>query len=136
MDATLNSVANGFPQLVLYLALISIIYVIGFTIYVKLTPHRELELIQNQNMAAAVSLSALIIGLALPLVACLVRRVSIIDVAIWGTLSLFLQLFLFRITDFIFRGMPQRIENDEVPAALVLAAFKLAGSLALAFAVA
>jgi len=51
-------------------------------------------------------------------------------------LSLFLQLFLFRLTDAIFKGMPQRIIDDEVPAATVLAAFKLAGSIILAFAIA
>lgn len=136
MNPALNSLANGLPALLIYLLLITVIYVIGIFIYVKLTPHKELELIQNGNMAAAVTFSALIIGLALPLVACLIHKIGYIDVAVWGTTSLFLQLFLFRITDFIFKGMPSRIENDEVPAAMVLAAFKLAGSLALAFAIA
>ena len=56
--------------------------------------------------------------------------------AIWALISLFLQLFLFRLTDAIFVGMPQRIIDNEVPAATVLAAFKLAGSLILAFAIA
>jgi len=86
-------------------------------------------------MAAAISFSALVIGLALPLAACLVNKFGLIDVAIWGTVSLFLQLFLFRITDAIFRGMPERIEANEVPAATVLAAFKLSGSLILAVAI-
>ncbi len=135
MDESLNSLAVGFPSLIVYLIVITVIYTIGIFIYVKLTPHRELELVQQGNMAAAVSLSALIIGLALPLVACLIRRVSLVDVALWGTTSLFLQLFLFRLTDFIFRGMPTRIENDEVPAALVMSAFKFAGSIALAVAI-
>lgn len=86
-------------------------------------------------MAASVTFSALVISLALPLIACLVNRIGLIDVTVWGTFSLFLQLFLFRLTDIIFKGMPQRIINDEVPAALVLASFKLAGSLALAVAI-
>ena len=136
MDPALNSLANGLPALIVYLLVVTTIYVVGIFIYVKLTPYKELELVQNQNMAAAVSFSALVIGLALPLVACLVHKINLIDVAVWGTTSLFMQLFLFRFTDFIFKGMPERIENDEVPAALVLAAFKLAGSLALAFAIA
>lgn len=136
MDPALNSLANGLPALIIYLLVVSAIYVVGIFIYVKLTPYKELELIQDQNMAAAISFSALIIGLALPLVACLVHKINLVDVAVWGTTSLFLQLFLFRFTDFIFKGMPERIENNEVPAAMVLAAFKLAGSLALAFAIA
>lgn len=136
MDAALNSLANGFPTLIIYLLTVTVIYVVGVTIYVKLTPHKELELIQDGNMAAAILFSALIIGLALPLAACMINRFSLIDTAIWGTVSLFLQLFLFRVTDAMFRGMPSRIENDEVPPALVLASFKIAGSIVLAFAIA
>lgn len=135
MEPALNSVAVGLPWLIFYLTVITVIYLLGIMIYTKLTPHKELELIQQGNMAAAISFSALVIGLALPLAACLVNKISLIDVAVWGTVSLFLQLFLFRVTDAVFRGMPERIEAGEVPAATVLAAFKFAGSLMLAVAI-
>lgn len=136
MTPALDSLANGFPWLVFYLIVVTAIYLAGLYIYVKLTPHRELELVQNGNMAAAITFSALVISLALPLAACLVNKFSLVDVAMWGTLSLFLQLFLFRLTDAIFKGMPQRIIDNEIPAATVLAAFKIAGSIILAFAIA
>lgn len=135
MEPALNSLAAGLPWLIFYLIVVTIIYLAGIIIYVRLTPHKELALVQEGNMAAAISFSALVIGLALPLAACLVNKFGLIDVAIWGTVSLFLQLFLFRITDAIFRGMPERIEANEVPAATVLAAFKLSGSLILAVAI-
>jgi len=135
METALNSLAAGLPWLIFYLIVVTVIYIAGIVIYVRLTPHKELALVQEGNMAAAISFSALVIGLALPLAACLVNKFGLIDVAIWGTVSLFLQLFLFRITDAIFRGMPERIEANEVPAATVLAAFKLAGSLILAVAI-
>lgn len=135
MDAALNSLANGLPQLIAYLLVITGIYLVGIFAYVKLTPHKELALVQNGNMAAAVSFSALVISLAMPLAACLIRKVGYLDVAIWGTVSLFLQLFLFRLTDAIFSGMPDRIRNNEVPAAMVLASFKFAGSFTLALAI-
>jgi len=135
MEPALNSLAAGLPWLIFYLVIVTIIYLLGIVIYTRLTPHKELELVQEGNMAAAISFSALVIGLALPLAACLVNKFGLIDVAIWGTVSLFLQLFLFRITDAIFRGMPERIEANEVPAATVLAAFKLSGSIILAVAI-
>ncbi len=135
MTPVFDSLANGFPWLIFYLLIVTIIYLMGLFIYVKLTPYKELELVQNGNMAAAISFSALVISLALPLAACLVNKFGLADVALWGLLSLFLQLFLFRLTDAIFMGMPQRIIDDEVPAATVLAAFKLAGSIILAFAI-
>ena len=132
MDQFLQTLANGFPTLIIHLCVLAAIYIAGITIYVKLTPHKELELVQNGNLAAATTFSALIIGLVLPLAAVVYRNSGAWDIVIWGTVSLFLQLFLFRVTDFIFRGMPGRIENDELAPALVLAAFKLAGSIALA----
>ena len=135
MTPALDSLANGFPWLIFYLLIVTAIYLMGLFIYVKLTPHRELELVQDGNMAAAITFSALVISLALPLAACLVNKFSLIDVALWGTISLFLQLFLFCLTDAIFKGMPQRIIDNEVPAATVLAAFKIAGSIILAFAI-
>jgi len=135
MRPALDSLANGFPWLIFYLIVVTIIYIAGLFIYVKLTPHKELDLVQDGNMAAAVSFSALVISLALPLAACLINKFGLVDVALWGTLSLFLQLFLFRLTDAIFKGMPQRIIDNEVPAATVLAAFKIAGSIILAFAI-
>ena len=135
MEPALNSLAAGLPWLIFYLIVVTVIYLLGIVIYTKLTPHKELELIQNGNMAAAISFAALVIGLALPLAACLVNKFGLIDLAIWGTVSLFLQLFLFRVTDAIFRGMPERIIANEVPAATVLASFKLSGSIMLAVAI-
>lgn len=135
MLPALESLASGFPYLIFYLVTITVIYILGLIIYMKLTPHKELELVQNGNMAAAIHFSALVISLALPLAACLVNKFSLYDVAIWGTFSLFLQLFLFRLMDGIFKGMPERIENNEAAPALVLAAFKFSGSIILAVAI-
>ena len=137
MQPAFESLAAGFPYLIFYLVMVTVIYVLGVVVYVWLTPHKEIELVQAGNTAAAVHFSALIISLALPIAACLVNKFSLYDVGLWATFSVVLQLFLFRITDFIiFRGMPERIERDEVAPAIVLAAFKLAGSIILAFAIA
>jgi len=136
MLPALESLASGFPYLIFYLLTITVIYIAGLTIYVKLTPHKELELVQEGNMAAAIHFSALVLSLALPLAACLVNKFSLFDVAVWGSFSLFLQLFLFRLTDGIFKGMPARIIDNQTAPALVLASFKIAGSLILAFAIA
>ena len=136
MTPALESLASGFPYLIFYLLSITAIYLIGLVIYVKLTPHKELELVQEGNMAAAIHFSALVISLALPLSACLINKFSLIDVSVWGAFSLFLQLFLFRLTDGIFKGMSERIIDNQAAPALVLASFKLAGSIILAFAIA
>ena len=136
MGPEFDSLAQGFPWLIFYLLTVAVIYVIGVFVYVKLTPHKEFALVGQGNMAAAVHLAALVVSLALPLAACLVNKIGLVDVAVWGTFSLALQLFLFRLTDAIFRGMPDLIERNIVAPAVVLAAFKLSGSIILAFAIA
>ena len=103
--AALESLASGFPYLIFYLLLVTAIFLIGLVVYVKLTPHREIELIQHGNMAAAISFSGLIIGLSLPLAACLIYKVGLMDVLVWGSVSVLLQLFLFRLTDMVLSGL-------------------------------
>jgi len=67
MEPALNSLAVGLPWLIFYLTVVAVIYLLGIIIYTRLTPHKELLLIQQGNMAAAISFSALVLGLALPL---------------------------------------------------------------------
>ncbi|GGX71811.1 DUF350 domain-containing protein [Litorimonas cladophorae] len=137
MQPAFESLAAGFPHLIFYLIMVAVIYTAAIVAYVRLTPHKEIELVQSGNIAAAIHFSALILSMALPVAACLINKFSLYDVGIWTAFALLLQLFLFRMTDYIvFRGMPERIERDEVGPTLVLAAFKLAGSLILAFAIA
>lgn len=137
MKPAFESLAAGFPQLIFYLLMVTAIYLLAIFVYVKLTPHKELELIGSGNIAAAIHFSSLVISMAMPVAACLINKFSLFDVGIWTIFALLLQLFLFRITDYIiFRGMPERIERDEIGPTIVLAAFKLAGSLILAFSIA
>lgn len=137
MQPALESLAAGFPDLIFFLLMVSAIYLGAIYIYMKLTPHNELELVQSGNIAAAIHLSSLVLSMALPVAACLINKFSLADVGIWTAFALILQLFLFRTTDYIiFRGMPERIERDEIGPTLVLASFKLSGSLILAFAIA
>lgn len=137
MQPAFESLAAGFPQLIFYLIMVAVIYLLAILAYVKMTPHRELELVQAGNVAASIHMSSLVISMALPVAACLINKFSLFDVGIWTAFALILQLFLFRMTDYIvFRGMPERIERGEIAPTLVLASFKLAGSLILAFAIA
>jgi len=135
MEPALNSLAAGFPWLILFLLLATALYIAGMVVYVQLTPHKEITLIRDGNTSAAVSFSAFLIALALPLAACLTSSVSLFDLGVWGTVSLLLQLFLFRMTDMLLPDLPKRITQDDMAAAVVLSAFKLSGSILLASAV-
>ena len=137
MRPAFDSLAAGFPQLIFYLVMVGIIYIGSILTYVRLTPHKELELVDGGNVAASIHFSSLVISMALPVASCLVNKSSLFDVGLWTVFALILQLFLFRVTDsIIFRGMPERIEQNEIAPAIVLAAFKLSGAIILSFAIA
>lgn len=137
MRPAFDSLAAGFPQLIFYLVMVGIIYIGSILTYVRLTPHKELELVDGGNVAASIHFSSLVISMALPVASCLVNKSSLFDVGLWTVFALIFQLFLFRVTDsIIFRGMPERIEQNEIAPAIVLAAFKLSGAIILSFAIA
>ena len=116
--------ATGFPILLLHL-------VVTFG-YALLTPWREVALIRQGNLAAAVAFSGVLLGLAIPLATSLSISTSIRDIAIWGVATVVLQLLAFRVVDMLLTGLPQRIEKGEIAAAVVLAGAKLATALILA----
>ena len=66
----------------------------------------------------------------------LTASTSLEELAVWGASITAVQLLVFRLTDFILRGLPQRVEEGEVSAAVLLVAAKLASALLLAAAVA
>lgn len=109
---------------------------VGATIYVLLTPHRELKLIQSGNSAAALSLGAAIMGLALPLAAAMATSLTWADIALWGAAILLAQLIAFRLVDMLLHRLPKRIVEGEMAAATLLAAIKIAVALVMAAAVA
>ena len=64
-------------------------------IYVRVTPHREFQLIREGNMAAAFSLSGAILGFIVPLSAAVRYSVNLADMAIWGLIALVVQIAAF-----------------------------------------
>ena len=124
--------ASGFPVLVLHLVVTFGLLAIGATVYALLTPWKEITLIREGNAAAGVAFSGVLLGLAIPLAVSLSVSTSVRDIAIWGIATLVLQLFAFRVVDAILTGLPQRIKDGEISAAVLLVAAKLATALILA----
>lgn len=126
MDAVLQSFLAGAPVLLLHFFVTVAMLAAGVAVYVRVTPHKDLALVKEGNVAAAVSLSGAVLGLAIPLAMSMSVSVNVADIAIWGLLTLVVQLVVFRLTDLILKDLPARIEAGEVAAALVLSAIKLA----------
>ncbi len=132
----IQAFATGFPTTLLHAGITMVILLLGTVLYALMTPHREVKLIREGNAAAALSLGGVMVGLAIPLAVSLRASTSPIDIAIWGAATTIVQLFVFRITDMILKGLPQRIQEGEVAAAALLVGAKIATALILAAAVA
>lgn len=124
--------ASGFPVMVLHLILTLGLLVGGAVVYAILSPWKEVALIRAGNTAAAVAFAGILIGLAVPLAVSLSVSTSARDIAIWGVATVVLQLLAFRLVDTVLTGLPQRLENNEIPAAVMLVGAKLATALILA----
>jgi putative membrane protein len=128
--------ATGFPLTLLHAGITVVLLGLGAALYAWLTPYKDLQLIREGNTAAAISLGAVLVGLAIPLAVSLGYSTGELEMVIWGVAIIAVQLFVFRFTDFVLQGLPRRIQAGEVAAATFLAAIKIATALILAAAVA
>ena len=131
----IQAFATGFPVTLMHAGVTVVILVIAATVYVQLTPHKEIALIREGNTAAAVSLGGVLVGLAIPLAVSLKASTTLIELGLWGVATTVVQLLIFRLVDLMLRGLPKRIQDGEMAAAAMLVGAKLATALILAAAV-
>ncbi|MFN4288368.1 MAG: DUF350 domain-containing protein [Brevundimonas sp.] len=128
----IQAFATGFPLTLLHAGITILLLAVGATLYALLTPWKEIALIREGNAAAAVAFAGVLLGLAIPLAVSLAVSTSVRDIAIWGVATIVLQLLAFRVVDVLLTGLPQRIQDGEVPAAVLLVGAKLSTALILA----
>lgn len=134
--APLNSFVAGFPDFIIQLGAALGLFIASIIIYVIMTPHKELALIRAGNPSAALAFAGVIIGLAIPLGSCLAYAFGLLDLLIWGVITLLLQLIAFRFADMFLRGLPRRIAEGDVAAAVFLMSIKIGLALIISGAIA
>lgn len=128
----IQAFAAGFPVFLAHTGVTVLILVVAAALYVLLTPHKEITLIREGNTAAAVSLAGVLLGLAIPLSASLKASTNLIEIALWGAVTVVVQLLVFRLVDLLLRGLPKRIQDGEVSAAALLVGAKIATAIIVA----
>lgn len=136
MPPDIQAFAAGFPTTLAHAGISLLLLALGAVIYAVLSPHREVQEIRDGNAAAAVSYGGVLLGLAIPLAISLAASTSLVELALWGAAITLVQLLVFRIADMVLKGLPQRVEEGEVSAAVLLVSAKLACAVLLAAAVA
>ena len=126
-ESVIQSLSAGLPVFLLHFIVTIAVLAVAVSIYVWITPHRELQLIREENnIAAAVSLSAAVLGLALPLAFCLSGSVGVWDIVLWGSCILCIQLITYFVIDRLLRGISGSIREQRLAPVIFLAAVKLA----------
>jgi putative membrane protein len=109
------------PAFVAYLAL-GILYFVAFLVtYVWITPQREMALIRDGNLAAAISLGGAAIGFVQPLASAIAHSVNLLDLALWGLVAWAVQLLTHFVLRLVVRDLRGKIEGDVRSVALLVA---------------
>ncbi len=128
----IQAFAAGFPVFLAHAGVTVAILFAAVALYVLLTPHKEITLIREGNTAAAISLAGVLVGLAIPLAASLKASTNVIEIGLWGAVTVVVQLLVFRLVDLMLHGLPRRIQEGEVSAAALLVGAKLATAVIIA----
>ncbi len=125
MEGVLENLYSGLPVLITHFVATLSIFVVAASIYSFITPHNEMKLIKEGNIAAAVSFGGDLVGLSLPLAFCLAGSVNMYDLLVWSIVTLVLQLLTFFVIDLILKNISKSIEAGHLAPVIFLVAVKL-----------
>lgn len=108
-----------------YMAVAIGLFIVGMTVYIRITPYHEIALIRAGNGAAAWSLGGVMIGLTLPLASAMAHSVSLQDMAVWGAVALSFQLLAFFAASLALKDLRAGIEGDRVAYGVTVAALSI-----------
>lgn len=100
-----------------YLATAIVLLAICITLYLWMTPYRELALVREGNTAAALSLGGASLGLTLPIGSAIYFTHDLSEMATWAAIGCVMQFVLFQ----VMRNQAKSVETGNVAAGLLLA---------------
>jgi putative membrane protein len=119
----------GFDDFLVYLGIAAALLAVFVAIYVRITPYREIALIRDGNSAAAFSLSGTIIGMVLPLSSAVQNSVNLIDLGVWCTIALAVQVIVFVVARIALPNIVQDIPAGKQASGIFLGAISIAAGL-------
>jgi putative membrane protein len=118
---------NGLPLFLAYMGTAVVLTLIYLVIYMWVTPHQEIKLIRDNNMAAALACAGSLIGFNFPLASAMANSVALMDCVVWGVVALVVQIAIFFLVRLPVPKISERIEKGETASGLWLGAASLAG---------
>jgi putative membrane protein len=120
---------STFPSFAAFFAVAIVVLAAFFTVYLWITPYPEIALIREGNVAAAITLSGTLIGLALPVANVVRNSHALLDVAVWGVIACVVQLLAYLVARIALPHLPGDIKEGKIASALFLAALSVAVAL-------
>mgnify|MGYP003979238911 FL=1 len=124
---TVGATLNELPWFLAYMATavgLTLCYVV---IYIWVTPHPEIKLIRENNVAASLAFAGSLIGFCVPLASAIAHSASLVDCALWGGVAVIVQITIFYLVCMPIPKISERIEKGELASGLWLGAASLAG---------
>ena len=120
---------DGLPWFLAYMATAVVMTLVYLVIYMWVTPHPEIALIRENNMAASLAFGGSLIGFCLPLASAMANSVALADCVVWGVVALIVQILIFYLVRLPVPKISERIEKGESASGLWLGAASLAGGI-------
>lgn len=96
------------------------------TVYLKITPVRELKLIKNGNLACALSFGGALVGFCLPLASSIAHSVSLPDFVLWGAAAAVLQILVYFAATHLIPQASEELAGNNVAAGTLFGSISIA----------
>lgn len=117
---------SGFPNFALYFGLGLALLVAFIAVYVRVLPYREIGLIREGNVAAAISLSGAVLGFVLPLASAVAHSVNPVDMVAWGVIAFLAQTIVYFAVRWLVPHFGEAIRDGKIAPATLLATLAVA----------
>ena len=124
-----GNMLNELPWFIAYMATAVALTLFYVVVYIRVTPHPEIKLIRENNLAASLAFAGSLIGFCLPLASAISNSLSLVDCAVWGVVALVVQIVVFYLVCLPIPKISERIEKGEIASGLWLGVASLAGGI-------
>jgi len=120
---------SGIVQFLAYFIAALVLTAIFLTVYMRITPYNEFDLIDKGNTAAACSLSGALFGFIIPLASAIIHSVNFLDMLLWGAVALGVQVLVYLLVRQLFKDLPSAIQDGIVSKGVFLGALSMAAGI-------
>ncbi len=112
-------------EFLIFLVVSAVLVLLFVLIYTRITRHKEIDLIKQNSIAAAVAFSGSLIGFALPLASTIINSRTVLELVLWGVIALIVQVLVYLLIRLPMPRISERIESNEVAGGIWLGSTSL-----------